>query len=141
MAPAIDDPAKGTALAGRAAAMAGVQIHYTANLEADLRDAAVFVYLTFTEGLGSAVLMAMAAGVPVVASNVGGLPEIVADGETGLLVENEPEAVAGALARLMNDQDLRRRMGERGRARVREEFSVERMVEGTLDVYAQALRC
>ena len=57
------------------------------HLEADLRDAAMLVYLTASEGLGSGALLAMSAGVPVIASRVGGLPEIVRHRETGLLVE------------------------------------------------------
>lgn len=80
------------------------------------------------EGLGSSVLDAMYFGLPVVASRVGGLPEIVADGETGRLVPpGDPAALADAVAGLAMDQDLRRRLGEAGRARAAA-FSPEAMV-------------
>ena len=61
---------------------------------------ALFLYITHSEGLGSAVLLAMAAGVPVIASNVGGLPEIVEHERTGLLTENTAQAIANAIRRL-----------------------------------------
>jgi hypothetical protein len=71
------------------------------------------------EGLGVAALEAMAAGRPVVASRVGGLTEVVVDGETGLFAEpGEPESLATALVTLARDRDLRARLGEGGRRRV-----------------------
>lgn len=93
------------------------------------------------EGLGIALLQAQAAAVPVVASRAGGMPEAVADGISGRLVE--PGDVAGlteALRALLADPELRRRMGEAGRARIRQEFSVDAMVEGNLAVYHRVLR-
>ncbi|MDR7505924.1 MAG: glycosyltransferase family 4 protein [Armatimonadota bacterium] len=82
------------------------------------------------EGFGLVFLEAAAAGLPVVAGNGGAIPEVVRDGETGLLVDPEsPEAVAAAIVRLLRDPDLARRLGEAGRRLAREEFSYERFRE------------
>jgi len=71
----------------------------------------------------------------VIASNVGGLPEIVDHGRTGLLTENSPEAIAAAIRRLMADRALAQSMAAQARCTVQQKFSVERMVAGTLAVY------
>jgi glycosyltransferase involved in cell wall biosynthesis len=141
IAPATSDPAKGSALLRKAAAVAGLEVLFSSNLLEDLRRASLFVYLSFSEGLGSAALAAMAAGVPVIASRVGGLPEIVRDQVTGLLVDNDPAAVAGAMRRLWDDPPLRARMGEAGRQWVQERFSVHEMVHATLKVYREVVSC
>jgi glycosyltransferase involved in cell wall biosynthesis len=71
---------------------------------------------------------------------VSAVPEIVVEGETGLLVEpGDDAALADALTRLLDDGELRRRLGEAGRARARAEFSVERMTAQTVEVYRSAL--
>jgi glycosyltransferase involved in cell wall biosynthesis len=96
----------------------------------------VFVMSSVTEGLGTSLLDAMACGKPVVATMAGGIPEVVEDGLTGLLVPTrDPEAMARAIVRLLNDAGLRRQMGEAAVLRARERFSVERMVLDTLRVY------
>jgi hypothetical protein len=141
VAPATEDPRKGTALARAAAAEAGVELRFSSDLERDLPRAAAFVYLSEQEGLGSAVLLAMAAGVPVIASRVGGLAEAVIHGETGLLVANTPAEVAAALVSLRSDPAAARRMGAAGRRRAEECFSAGRMVEQTLRVYDRVLSC
>jgi Glycosyl transferases group 1/Glycosyltransferase Family 4 len=133
------DPAKGAPLAAEAAKIAGVPLTPSANLEADLPHASLFVYITHSEGLGSAALLAMSAGVPVVASNVGGLPEAVHHGETGLLVPNDPAAIAAAIRRLVDNPDLARRMGAAGRRAVLANFTVDHMVRRTMEVYRQVL--
>ena len=96
----------------------------------------IFVMSSVTEGLGTSVLDAMAAGKPVVGTRAGGIPEVVVDGTTGLLVPpRDHEAMAAAIVTLLKDEGLRRRMGEAGLARARERFSAERMVQDTLRVY------
>ena len=82
------------------------------------------------------VLEAMASGVPVVASAVGGIPELVLDGETGLLVEPEDsQALAGAIARMLDDGELRRGLGSTGHKRARELFDPERWRREHVDLY------
>jgi glycosyltransferase involved in cell wall biosynthesis len=96
----------------------------------------IFVMSSVTEGLGTSLLDAMAAGKPIVATRAGGIPEVVADGETGILVPpRDHDAMAEAIVRLLKDEALRRQMGEAGRARARSLFSAERMVQNTLNVY------
>jgi glycosyltransferase involved in cell wall biosynthesis len=88
--------------------------------------------------LGSAALLAQSAGVPVIASNLGGLREAVASGETGLLVENSVPEIAAAIRLLMDDARACARMAQAGRARIREKFPAARMVEATLAAYREA---
>jgi len=92
------------------------------------------------EGLPNALLEAMAAGLPVVATAVGGTPEVVVDGVTGFLVPpRDPQALADAILRLLRNPELRQRMGEAGRARVAAHFSIEQMVHKTEALYEQLL--
>ena len=135
LVPDSPDPGKGTALALQALKLAGFDARASRDLERDLAHAGLFLYITQSEGLGSAVLLAMAAGVPVIASNVGGLPEIVEHESTGLLTANTPDAIAGSVRRLMQDRALAQSLAARARALVEEKFSVEQMVAGTIAVY------
>ena len=96
----------------------------------------LFAMSSITEGLGSAVLEAMACGLAVVSTRAGGLPEVVVDGETGILVAPHDEpAMAQAIVSLLKDPAQRAAMGQAGRARVLEAFSLESMVNKTLNVY------
>jgi glycosyltransferase involved in cell wall biosynthesis len=100
--------------------------------------AAIVVCPSHREGFGVACLEAMAHGRPVVASGVGGLLDLVVNGETGILVEpGNVEALRAALERLLADPALRRRMGEAGRRRAAEHFSWPAVTRKTLDVYAR----
>lgn len=102
--------------------------------------AAVVACPSYREGFGVACAEAMAHGRPVVASAVGGLLDLVEDGETGILVPpGDVAALRAALRRLLDDPALRRRMGDAGRARVRERFSWEAVTEATLAAYRDAL--
>jgi alpha-maltose-1-phosphate synthase len=102
--------------------------------------AAVFVCPSIYEPFGLINLEAMACGTPVVASRVGGIPEVVVDGETGWLVApGDPAALAGALREALADPGRARRMGEAGRRRVEAQFSWDRIAARTLDVYRDAI--
>jgi hypothetical protein len=133
LAPLTLDPRKGMALAEEAARLAGVELEMSSNLEADLPRARALVYLTHSEGLGSGILLGMAYGVTVIASNVGGIPELIEDGVSGILVENEPEAVAAALRRI--DPKL----GRAARAIVKERFTERHMIEASLTACERVL--
>jgi hypothetical protein len=139
VAPATDDPRKGSAVLREAARLGGFHVRFSNDLSSDLVNARLFVYLSDEEGLGSAALMAMASGVPVIASRVGGLPEAVCDGITGVLVRNDPSDVAAAVHCMMDEESKAARMGEAGRARWESLFTVERLVERTEAVYQEAL--
>jgi glycosyltransferase involved in cell wall biosynthesis len=105
-----------------------------------LARADVFVHTSRWEGFGIVLLEAMLAGLPVVATRVSAVPEVVADGETGALVEaGDAEGVARELAALLADPELRRRLGDAGRERARTEFSVAQMAERTIEVYRAAV--
>ena len=101
---------------------------------------AFLVHPSHQEGFPNAILEAMAAGKAVVATRVGGIPEAVEDGRTGLLVPaRDPAALAGAVLSLLRDPDRARAMGEAGRMRVEEEFSIGKMVEGIESLYVELL--
>jgi glycosyltransferase involved in cell wall biosynthesis len=101
-----------------------------------LRRATLLVHPARWEGFGLGVLEAMLAGLPVVAANVSSLPELVADGETGILVRpDDPAALALGVARALEQPEL----GEAGRARALREFSVARMADRTAALYATIL--
>jgi glycosyltransferase involved in cell wall biosynthesis len=100
------------------------------------KTADLFVMSSVTEGLGSAVLDAMAMGHAVIGTEAGGIPEAVVPYETGLLVDAaNPKALANAIVKLLKNPELRKKYGDAGRRRVAEHFGVDRLVEGTLDVY------
>jgi len=102
--------------------------------------AQVFVLPSYYEGFGLALLEAQAAGLAVVATDVGGVREVLAGGRTGLLVPlGDPEALAEAVGRVLTDRALAGRLAREGRQRVVQEFPVERMVERYRAVYRRAL--
>ncbi|MGI9308890.1 MAG: glycosyltransferase family 4 protein [Gammaproteobacteria bacterium] len=115
-----------------------------AGFRKDLRDylahVDLLVHPALKEGLGVCLLEAQAAGVPVVATRVGGIPEAVADGRSGLLVEPEDSRVLElAVLELLADEPRRRELGLQGRAHVQQHFSIAAMVAGNLAVYQQVL--
>jgi len=105
-----------------------------------LSDIAVSVLPSLSEGLSNALLESMAAGVPVVATRVGGNPEVVDEGRTGLLVPpQDPSALAQAICRLLEDHELASRFSLAGQRRVTELFSLERMTRETERLYLDLL--
>lgn len=105
-----------------------------------LRGLDIFVLPSLAEGISNTLLEAMASGLPVVATRVGGNPELVLEGRTGTLVpSNDPGTMADALQAYIGDPQLLRRHGAAGRKRVEQEFSLERMVEKYLGVYDAVL--
>ncbi len=103
-----------------------------------LRAADLFVHPSRSEGLPLAVLEALASGLPVVASRVGGIPEAVEDGRSGVLVPpGDPEALAGALRGLLAEPERAEALGRAGHERAVRAFSVEAMTQRYLDLYAE----
>ncbi len=106
-----------------------------------LRAMDVFVLPSVNEGFGIAIVEAMHAGLPVIATRVGGIPEVIDHEKTGLLVpKNDPAALAEAIARLYRDGVLRRELGAAGREKARREFVPSRYVEKLADVYRWTYR-
>jgi len=100
----------------------------------------LFVLSSLNEGLGRVLMEAAAAGVPAVATHVGGVPEIVREGETGLLVPSgDPEKMAEAIRTLLDNPSTRKRMGEEARRRSGELFGIETMVAKTRSLYESLL--
>ena len=106
-----------------------------------LQQAALLVLPSYAEGVPIAVLEGMAAGLPVVTTPVGGVPDIFEDGVNGLLVPpGDPAALADAIERLLDDPDQRRSMGEANRRKALKEFDVPIYVEKLLGLYRDVAR-
>jgi glycosyltransferase involved in cell wall biosynthesis len=115
-------------------------VGYRPDVPAILDGLDVVVLPSWIEGMPLVLLEAMAHAKPVVATHVGGTPEVVVDGQTGLLVPpRDPEALAGAFRRLIEDPELARSMGQAGYERVRTEFSVEAMTLRVLGIYDEVV--
>jgi hypothetical protein len=134
--PSTREPGKVVAVPSKSIDLPGIQL--TNDLFGDLRTASVFLYVSQMEGLGSAAIAAMAAGVPVVASGVGGLPEVIEHERTGLIVTGGD--YANAIRRLIDNPNLAADLGAAGREKAIRQFSVEKMVESTLCAYNEILR-
>ena len=99
----------------------------------------IFVLPSALEGFSNVILEAMATGLPVVATNVGGIPELVVNKQTGILVPpDEPEELAKAIVDLLRDKNTSREMGKRGRERIEKYFGLEKML-GEYDALYQDL--
>jgi len=115
---------------------------YVEDVEAVFRSLDVFLFPSLAEPLGSALLAAMAYGLPAVALARGAVPEAIEDGRNGLLVGGpEPGAFAEAVVRLLDDAALASRLGAAARETVERRFSAEAMIQGTLQVYHRVLAC
>ncbi|MGB2875031.1 MAG: glycosyltransferase family 4 protein [Gaiellaceae bacterium] len=115
------------------------QFHgFVSDMRGPLSALDVFVQPSRADNLPLAVLEAMATGLPVIGTRVGGIPELVVDGETGLVVEPEsPEALAAALDILAASPERRRELGQGGRERVQERFSAEGIARQTVALYEE----
>jgi glycosyltransferase involved in cell wall biosynthesis len=112
----------------------------TTDLRPRLAEASAFVLCSLSEGLPNTALEAMACGLPVVATRVGGVPEIVTDGVTGFLVPpGNPEALAEALINTLEDQSAARAMGAAARERAVRDHSLDVMVRKTERVFLEAI--
>lgn len=110
------------------------------NVPCLLPTAQIFVLISNWEGLPLSILEAMQAGLPVVATDVGGVCEALRDKETGFLVPpRDIKTLRARLAQLLGNEELRKRMGLAGRLRYEEHFTLDRMVEETLAVYREVL--
>lgn len=106
-----------------------------------LQELDIFVMPSVQEGLGLSILEALACGVPVVASDVGGIPSIIKHDVSGLLVEPaNPMALAGAIMHVMEDRSLAIRLGKRGRQQVEEKFNLRQMALDIEKVYEEAIK-
>jgi len=100
----------------------------------------IFVLTSNWEGLPLTIIEAMMTGLPVVATSVGGVPELVEDGVTGFLVPREDsEALAEVFQKLLKDPELRRRMGQAGREKAARDFTLERMLYATKKMYEEVV--
>jgi sugar transferase (PEP-CTERM/EpsH1 system associated) len=105
-----------------------------------LRSLDLFVLPSISEGVSNSILEAMASGLPVIATSVGGNPELVADGVTGRLVPaSDPGGLCSAIAQYVDSPALMLRHGEAGRQRCLDRFSIDHMVESYLAVYDELL--
>jgi glycosyltransferase involved in cell wall biosynthesis len=102
--------------------------------------AQLFILPSRSEGLPNALLEAMACGLPAIATCVGGIPDVVVDGETGLLVPPDDEdALADAIERLLHDLSLRRRMAEAARRRIEAHYSIESVADQVIVLYQKII--
>ncbi len=114
---------------------------FRADPEAIMKTLDIFCLPSLSEGLSSAILAAMACRLPVVATRVGGIPELVVDGVTGFLVPSRnPDELREALSQLLSSAPLRRRMGSAGRERIESYFTLKRKLDETETLYLQLLK-
>lgn len=150
---ALEDRGISLALAGEGSMQAGLQARAAdlpfplllpgrvADVPAFLAALDIFVFPSHQEALPLALLEAMGAGLPIVATRVGGIPEAIQDGVSGLLVEpHRPAQIAAAVRRLLADSALARRLAAAARVRATERYSEAEMVRCTLDLYDAVAR-
>jgi glycosyltransferase involved in cell wall biosynthesis len=139
-----EGPLAGTLVSQAAALGVNTNVRWLGHrldVESVLAAGDVFVLSSKSEGLSNTILEAMASGLPVVATRVGGADEMVLDGLTGLLVpSSSPRALAEALASILRDPDARRAMGVAGRERARVEFSLDAMLRRYDALYLELAR-
>lgn len=106
-----------------------------------IESADCMVLPSYAEGLPMAILEAMACGLPIISTKVGAIPEVITDGVEGYLIEpGDVQALADRIVRLGQNEQLRKQMGQAGRRLVRQNFSLDGMVEQLVEIYRQVLR-
>jgi len=96
----------------------------------------IFVAPSRMEGLGLSIMEAQACGLPVIGSRVGGIPQIIEDNVTGVLVEpQDPKELADAIVKLLNDAELRKTLGANARIYAQDNYSSDEMINKTIEVY------
>ncbi len=133
------DPQKGRDLIEQAARMSGVEVRFSSELVSDLQRASMFVYITRSEGLGSAVLLAMKMGVPVIASRIGGLAEVFSDGVSGIYVNNDVSEIVRAMRRILSTRRFGETLIQNAKVRIEECFTKRQLTERTLAAYRSAI--
>jgi glycosyltransferase involved in cell wall biosynthesis len=129
------------AVAEASAELAGCRLEGDTGLWLFAGARALLFPIQWDEPFGLVMIEAMACGTPVIATRFGSVPEVVVDGETGLLVPpGDVAALRAALERLLGDADLRRRLGAAARERIRERFAWDAVTDATIAVYESALR-
>jgi glycosyltransferase involved in cell wall biosynthesis len=109
---------------------------YKENIIDDIFGFDLLVLPSYREGFGRTLIEAMAAGIPVIGTDVGGIPEIIDNGKNGFIVPpKDPQAIADAIQILLNDEDLQLKMGENGLNKVREKFTAEKIMQAIIDLY------
>ena len=113
---------------------------FRSDSEALIKSLDIFCMPSLSEGLSSAILVARASSLPVIATHVGGIPELVIDGETGILVPpDDADLLAAGLCKVLESPELRRKMGCSGRQRIEEKFTLERKLNETENLYLRWL--
>lgn len=133
------DPKKGRDLIERASEIARLPVTFSNDLLHDFEHASAFVYISRSEGFGSAALLAMSVGVPVIASGIEGMSEVFEDGISGLAVVNDPAAIAAAILRVRDNSCLAQSLIKQARERVLTLFNTECLLNNTLASYRRAL--
>ena len=133
------DPQKGRELVEQAAKASGIETIFSTDLAGDLKMASLFVYISRSEGLGSAALLGMNYGVPVIASRTGGLAEIFIDGVSGIFVQNEVGDIARAMRKVIGSRAVAERLIDEGRKRIAQQFTKGHLLQATLSSYGKAL--
>jgi glycosyltransferase involved in cell wall biosynthesis len=133
------DPEKGRDLVAAAAKLAGIEVVFSTDIPADLRRASMFVYITRSEGLGSAALVAMAMGIPVIASRIGGLAEVFDDEISGVYTDNSVEQIAACMKNMVNGVFPAEVLIENARGLAETRYSLDQLVTQTLSSYGRAL--
>jgi glycosyltransferase involved in cell wall biosynthesis len=110
------------------------------NVDEYLDASDIFIFPSFSEGMPNSLLEAMACGLPVIASKIGGVVDVVEDGKSGILFEaGDVSGLASAMVRLLNDNELRFKLGAEARKRIVENFSIDKIADEYINLYKEVL--